>query len=183
MCQDVFYRSYLTNYEMSYFVEMTDSINSDASWTIQTAVWRDFAELNQLEKTCFSVGDHWPFWDLLGALTLPGLVRLKAVASGKMVGFIGAERDALRRRGWVTTLAVLPAYQRQGIARALLAKCEMELGMSVVRLSVRASNAPAISLYQSAGYALVDQWKKYYVGGETALIFEKKFDLARNDGG
>jgi len=65
----------------------------------------------------------------------------------------------------------------------LLTQCEVELGMPVVRLSVRASNAPAISLYQSAGYALVDQWKKYYVGGETALIFEKKFDLARNDGG
>lgn len=156
--------------------------DSNHSWTIQTAVWRDYSALNQLEKACFSAQDHWPFWDLLGALTLPGLVRLKAVANERMIGFIGAERDALRRRGWVTTLAVLPAFQRQGIARALLAQCEVELGMPAVRLSVRASNTSAVSLYQSAGYAMVDQWKKYYVGGETALIFEKKFVSAGNDG-
>jgi ribosomal-protein-alanine N-acetyltransferase len=55
----------------------------------------------------------------------------------------------------------------------LLAECEDALGMPVIRLSVRASNHAAICLYESAGYLLVDRWKKYYTGGEDALVFEK----------
>lgn len=90
-----------------------------------------------------------------------------------MVGFIGGEREAGKRLGWVTTLGVMPSYRRHGIARALLRKCERELGMPAVRLSVRASNQPAIQLYENAGYDVVDRWKKYYTGGEDALVLEK----------
>jgi ribosomal-protein-alanine N-acetyltransferase len=101
------------------------------------------------------------------------LVRLKAVVKDSMVGFIGGERDSGRRRGWVTTLCVLPEYRRQGIGIALLAKCEELLATPVIRLSVRASNHGAVGLYEQAGYKLVDRRKKYYAGGEDALVFEK----------
>jgi len=149
-------------------------INTSAQdWSIQTADWRDYTQLNHLEKACFDSGDIWPFWDLIGILTLPGMVHLKAVQDGRMVGFIGGEREPGRKRGWVTTLGILPAYRRRGIAMVLLAECEDALGMPVIRLSVRASNHAAIGLYESAGYLLVDRWKKYYTGGEDALVFEK----------
>ena len=143
-------------------------------WSIADADWRDYTQLTALEKTCFPKEDVWPFWDLIGALTLPGLVRLKAVMEGQIVGFISGEREAGRRLGWVTSLAVAPPYRRRGIAVALLAECESALGMPAVRLSVRATNQAAIGLYQAAGYTLVDRWKKYYPGGEDALVFEKK---------
>ena len=148
--------------------------DTEKGWTIQQADWRDYVQLNAIERICFSSQDIWPFWDLIGALTLPGLVRLKAVVEGSMVGFIGGERESGRRIGWVTTLAVLPAHRRKGIAVSLLAACEKELGMPRIRLSVRASNEAAIRLYESEGYALIDRWKKYYAGGEDALVFEKK---------
>lgn len=148
--------------------------STPADWSIQTANWRDFTQLNQLDRQCFSSEDIWPFWDIIGILTLPGMVRLKAVVNGNMVGFIGGERDAIKQQGWVTTLSVLPAYRRRGIALALLAACESQLGMPIIQLSVRESNTAAIRLYESAGYALVDQRKNYYAGGERALIFEKK---------
>ena len=106
-------------------------------------------------------------------LTFPGLIRLKAVVEGRMVGFIAGEFDQGKRKGWVTTLAVLPAFRRNGIAQALLNNCEHDLGMPVVRLSVRVSNKAAIRLYESTGYQVSDRWKKYYVGGEDALVFEK----------
>jgi len=106
-------------------------------------------------------------------LTFPGLVRLKAVVDGRMVGFIGGEPEPARRRGWVTTLGVLPAFRRKGIALALLQRCEHELAMPIIRLSVRASNEAAIGLYEFAGYKISDRWAKYYIGGEDALIFEK----------
>ncbi len=148
--------------------------STSVAWSIQTASWRDYTQLNQLDRLCFRPEDIWPFWDVIGILTLPGFVRLKAVVNGNMVGFIGGERDATKRQGWVTTLSVLPAYRRLGIGLALLAACESQLGMPVIRLSVREANTAAIHLYESAGYALVDRRRNYYAGGETALIFEKR---------
>lgn len=141
--------------------------------SILTADWRDYTQLNRLEKASFRREDNWPFWDLIGILTLPGLVRLKAMVDGQMVGFIGGEREVGKRLGWITTLAVLPDYRRRGIARALLSQAEDELAMPRVRLSVRASNTGAIQLYKSAGYQQVDRWGKYYAGSEDALVFEK----------
>jgi ribosomal protein S18 acetylase RimI-like enzyme len=155
--------------------EVKDEIRpTQFNWSIQTANWRDFSQLNQLERACFPSQDWWPFWDLIAALTLPGLVRLKAVVDGGMVGFIGGERDVNRRLGWVTTLGVLPSYRRQGIALALLAQCEDDLDMPAIRLSVRASNQAAIKLYKQCGYTVVRLWEKYYVGGEDALVLEKR---------
>ena len=48
-------------------------------WVILEADWKDYTQLSQLEKSCFRAEDHWPFWDLIGVLTLPGIVRLKGV--------------------------------------------------------------------------------------------------------
>jgi len=143
------------------------------SWSIQPADWRDYTQLHHLEKVCFGPDDLWPFWDLLGALTLPGLVRIKAVSEGRMLGFLGGERDPAKRRGWITTLAVLPRFRRQGIARALLDEGEQELDMPVIRLSVRASNLGAVRLYEETSYQMVERWPRYYAGGEDALVFEK----------
>jgi ribosomal protein S18 acetylase RimI-like enzyme len=150
------------------------TIPSLSGWSIQTANWRDFPQLNQLERACFRPEDLWPFWDLVGALTLPGMVRLKAVVADQMVGFIGGERQLNRKLGWVTTLGVLPNYRRQGIALALLSRCEQDLNMPVVRLSVRASNQAAIALYEGQGYTIINRWKGYYAGGEDALVLEKQ---------
>jgi ribosomal protein S18 acetylase RimI-like enzyme len=150
------------------------TIPSLSGWSIQTANWRDFPQLNQLERACFRQEDLWPFWDLVGALTLPGMVRLKAVVVDQMVGFIGGERQLNRKLGWVTTLGVLPSFRRQGIALALLSRCEQDLNMPVVRLSVRASNQAAIALYEGQGYAVINRWKGYYAGGEDALVLEKQ---------
>jgi ribosomal protein S18 acetylase RimI-like enzyme len=143
-------------------------------WKIQPADWRDYTQLQHLSKLCFGSQDLWPFWDLIGALTLPGLVRLKAVDDGQMVGFLGGERKPVKRQGWITTIGVLPRCRRQGIARVLLEMGENHLAMPVIRLSVRASNLAAVRLYQSMGYQEVDRWSRYYAGGEDALVFEKR---------
>jgi len=127
------------------------------TWSITDANWRDVTQLKQLEKTCFRSRDMWPFWDLLGILTLPGFVRLKAVTDGRMIGFIGGELEIPRKMGWVTTLAVVPSWRRRGIASALLAKGE-----------------EALAMYKARGYMQVDCWVRYYTGGEDALVFEKR---------
>jgi ribosomal protein S18 acetylase RimI-like enzyme len=151
-----------------------NKMTSGNTFKILTATWHDFRELNQIEKTCFRPEDVWPFLDLIGILTLPGLIRLKAVDEAQMVGFVGGERKPQNRLGWVTTLAVLPDHRHRGIGRALLDACEAALATPAIRLSVRASNQSARVLYEHAGYRLVDRWRGYYAGGEDALVFEKK---------
>ena len=141
---------------------------------IVSATWRDFSQLRDLEHECFSKMDYWPFWDLIGILTFPGYVRLKAVFDGRMIGFIGGERVNPERTGWITTLATLPAYRRNNVAMRLLDACEKELDTPIFRLTVRASNQAAIRLYENAGYSVVNRRNRYYVGGEDALVYEKR---------
>ncbi len=141
-------------------------------YTILSAGWQDFGELYRLERICFKE-DAWPFPDVLGVLTLPSIIRLKAVDENKMVGFIAADLRRRDRTAWIATFAVLPEHRRSGLGTALLETCENEISLPVIKLSVRRSNTPAISLYEKYGYHQVDIWPKYYQGKEDALILEK----------
>jgi ribosomal-protein-alanine N-acetyltransferase len=140
---------------------------------IETANWHDLNPLRQIERECFGQ-DAWPLWDLISVLTMPNIVRLKAIVSGQMVGFIAGEPKRSEGVGWVTTLGVLPSYRRHGIARGLLATCEEKLAMPRIRLSVRRSNQAAIQLYLGVGYRQTGVWPRYYYGGEDALVLEKE---------
>jgi N-alpha-acetyltransferase 10/11 len=133
----------------------------------------DLSQMRIIEKACFPL-DAWPLLELLAVLILPHLVKIKAEVDYKMVGFIGGDAHRGEHIGWITTLGVLPQYQRMGIASALLEQCEKEMGMPVVRLTVRKSNFTAQKLYFGRGYRQVEVWNRYYEGGEDGLILEKK---------
>jgi len=90
-----------------------------------------------------------------------------------MLGFIAGDLRESQRFGWIVTLGVFPEYRRQKIATALLEACENRMSRDRVRLCVRRSNLGALTLYEKHGYLQVDIWKKYYVGGEDALLLEK----------
>ena len=139
---------------------------------IEPATWRDLRAMHALEKACFGK-DAWPWIDLLAALTLVETVRLKAEISDRMVGFIIGDRRRHQGLGWIVTLGVHPAYRRKGIARRLLAKCERQLGMRRVRLTLRQSNVAAYALYRDVGYSEVDVWQRYYRDGENGIVMEK----------
>ena len=143
-----------------------------SSAIVEPATWRDLSPLRSLEKICFPV-DVWPLFDMIGVLTFPGVVRLKATQDGEMVGFIAADIRRAQKLAWISTLGVLPAYRRRGIAKMLLRDCEARLTVPKVRLSVRASNQPATRLYASVGYQQNSIWSRYYSDGEDALILEK----------
>lgn len=142
---------------------------------IEEASWRDFNELRQLENECFPV-DAWPIWDVLGILSLPSVIRLKAVINGKMVGFVAGEIRKHDGTGWIATLAVTSNERHSGIATALISSCEMQMNVKKIKLAVRRSNDAAICLYFKLGYHQTSVWEKYYIGGEDALILEKNFE-------
>lgn len=111
--------------------------------------------------------------ELIGVLIMPNLVKIKAVVEDKMIGFVGGDAHRFEGVGWITTLGVLPQYQRLGIASAMLDRCEKEMNMPVVKLTVRRSNLSAQTLYFGRGYQQIDVWKNYYEGGEDGLILQK----------
>ena len=132
----------------------------------------DLGPLQQIEHACFEQ-DRWPLLDLIAVLTFPEVVRLKALVDGHMVGFVAGDQRDSKGFSWIATIAVLPAYQKQGIGRALLSACESQLIPPRIRLCVRAGNGSAIRLYERAGYQHLDVWRGYYKGGADAIVMEK----------
>jgi ribosomal-protein-alanine N-acetyltransferase len=149
---------------------------------IQSATWRDLVAVRQLEQICFPA-DSWPLLEIIGVLTMPGVVRLKAVTDEQIVGFAAGDLRRSEDLAWIATIGVLPEYRRRGIGAALLQECEGQLYRTLkgaearVRLCVRVSNQPAIGLYQRAGYQELSVWSRYYQDGEDALVLEKRLPV------
>lgn len=136
----------------------------------------DLNALYRLEHICFDK-DAWSLLDLLAVLTFPEVVRLKAMEDGQMIGFVAGDPHPSQGFSWIATIGVLPPYRRRGVGRSLLRACEARLHTPLIRLSVRASNTSAITLYEQEGYHRVDVWWGYYKDGETAIVMEKKQEI------
>ena len=73
-------------------------------------------------------------------------------------------------------IAVDPAYQRRGLGRELLERVIDDVekrGVATLWLEVRASNAPAIALYESLGFNEATIRRNYYPtvdGHEDAIV-------------
>ena len=78
-------------------------------------------------------------------------------------------------------IAVHPDFRRQGVARALILALTEELkkrGSHCLTLEVRASNAPAIALYEKLGFSQAGLRKNYYRDPkEDALILRKEWEI------
>ena len=140
---------------------------------IQPAGLFDLHALRKLENVCFEK-DAWPLLDLIAVLTWPDVVRLKAVDSGEMIGFVAGDPRRIERVGWIATIGVDPRFQRRGVGRALMQACEEQVKLPIMKLTVRASNHGAIALYEKLGYRTSDIWRGYYNDGEDGLVMTKK---------
>ena len=84
-----------------------------------------------------------------------------AVDEDKVVGYIAYE--IIVDEGSIVELAVLPEYRRKGVGRKLvelmLTSCD---GVRTVCLEVRASNTPAVRLYESVGFRPISVRRDYY---------------------
>lgn len=153
-------------------MNLTTPIPLANSYALQPATWRDLNALRHLEKVCFPK-DAWPLFDLIGVLTFPDVVRIKAIHGEELVGFISGDIHRSEATGWISTLAVLPEHRRRGLGAALLQACEARLDAPLIRLCVRMTNREALQLYQNAGYHPASVWPRYYEDGEDALVLEK----------
>jgi len=146
---------------------------ANAEPQILMASLSDIAAERRLEKACFPREDVWPWVESLWVLIKHGMVRLKIEYSGEMIGFLSGYQQAQGEVGWISSIGIAPAWQGRGLGARLLAAGERALGTPIIRLTVRASNTPAIHLYEHTGYRQIQTVRKYYVGGEDGLVFEK----------
>lgn len=134
-------------------------------------------KIAQLEKRCFS--DPWSENSIASELDNSLSLWIVAMDAETLAGYIGSQSVL----GWadMMNLAVAPEYRRQGIAQQLVDTLAAQLKqqqVSRLTLEVRASNAPAISLYTKLGFEQVGRRPNYYRNPkEDALILRKEWQL------
>jgi ribosomal protein S18 acetylase RimI-like enzyme len=85
-----------------------------------------------------------------------------------------------REEGFITDVAVLSTWRRQGVARELLARAEEEARLKRKRylgLYVSAANQQARALYQRLGYRDIRtrrSWAARFIFGQLSWIYMQK---------
>lgn len=135
------------------------------------------AQIAELEKICFS--DPWSENSVASELNNPLSVWLVAEENGIVCGYVGSQ--TVLDETDMMNIAVHPDFRRKGIAAALIAELVRllkERGSRILRLEVRESNAPAISLYETMGFTQLGLRKNYYRNPkENALILGKEWEI------
>ncbi len=126
-------------------------------------------DLVALEKSCFSV--PWTENMFAGELANSAAVYRVILYEDKPVAYMGMWLVA--DEGQITNVAVHPDHRRCGLAKQLI-KMFIDIAkreeLAYLTLEVRASNQPAINLYQSFGFYQVGLRRNYYEGKEDALL-------------
>ncbi len=120
---------------------------------------RHLAALAEIEKACF----HAPWSAAMLREELGKGIFLVAEQDGAAAGYVGCQ--TVLDEGYITNVAVSPDCRRQGIGRALVAALKAraaQAGLAFVTLEARASNAPAIALYEGAGFRRVGVRRNFY---------------------
>jgi ribosomal-protein-alanine N-acetyltransferase len=102
-----------------------------------------------------------------------------AESGNKVVGYCGVFLPAPGVEADILTVAVLPDFRRQGIAREFMRQIEQwskERGASAMMLEVEQSNSAAIELYTRLGYMKISVRMDYYGPGQDAFVMRKDFN-------
>ena len=130
-----------------------------------------------LEKLCFS--EPWSENSVAGELRNPLSLWLVTVDGACVAGYVGSQ--SVMGESDMMNIAIDPNYRRQGVAAALVETLVDELkakGNHCLTLEVRASNAPAIALYEKLGFVQVGRRPNYYRSPkEDAFILRKEWQL------
>ena len=131
----------------------------------------------ELEKLCFS--DPWSENSVASELKNKLSLWLVAEEDGCVAGYIGSQTCG--DESDVMNVAVHPDFRRRGIAETLVNALVEELKAiesHCLTLEVRASNVPAIALYEKLGFAKIGRRKNYYRNPrEDALIMRKEWEI------
>ena len=135
------------------------------------------SQVAQLEAICFS--DPWSEKSVASELTNKLALWLVVVEDDRVAGYIGSQ--TVLDETDMMNVAVHPDFRRQGVGEALiiqLVEYLKAMGSHCLTLEVRASNAPAIHLYEKLGFCEIGRRKNYYRNPrEDALILRKEWEV------
>ena len=144
---------------------------------IETMKSSHVAQIAELEKICFS--DPWSEKSIASELNNELAFWLTAVEGEQVAGYIGSQ--TVMDESDMMNVAVHPDFRRKGIAEALvnaLVEALKSKGSRCLTLEVRASNVPAITLYEKLGFSEIGRRKNYYRNPrEDALILRKEWEI------
>lgn len=127
----------------------------------------------RLNIRCFLQGDNYTKHTFNYLLNEPRTVSYRVVAaSGEIVGFAFVMIND-NGSAHLTTIGVAPEHRRRGLASELLDHVEWaaeKRGATTMMLEVRVSNISAQTLYQKAGYTVVQRIERYYTNGEDCFM-------------
>ena len=133
-------------------------------------------QIAALERACFS--HPWSEDMLREELWNDAAVFVAAEGEdGTVLGYAGLQ--TVLDEGYINNVAVDPRFRRQGVADELIAAFVRfgKAKLAFLTLEVRASNAPAIALYEKHGFQEVGRRKDYYDDPkEDAILMTLEFD-------
>ncbi len=132
-----------------------------------------------LEQVCAIECDNfsmpWSRQSFLDSIHNSDHIYLVAEQQQQIVGYCGIW--GIVGEGQITNVSVKKAFQRQGIAKALLGAClekGKKMGLISYTLEVRESNSSAIALYETFGFEQAGIRKNFYdKPKENAIIMWK----------
>lgn len=131
----------------------------------------DLFSVCELERECFSA--PWSRQGFMDALALPNTVFLVIMDREMLLGYAGMYVAA--DEGEITNVAVTKEARGKGIGSILMEEMRKEaqkMALSQIVLEVRASNAPAIHLYEKSEYVRIGTRRHFYQNpDEDAIVF------------
>jgi ribosomal-protein-alanine N-acetyltransferase len=133
-------------------------------------------QLYQIYEQSFEFGSPWTKKQVNESLFQENNHYLFVKEENQLVGFL--LYIAIADQADVINLAILPSFQKQGVAKKLVLAMEEELckrGTSEVFLEVRQSNINAQNFYKKIGFEEISKRKNYYHHpSEDAIILRKR---------
>lgn len=142
---------------------------------------QDFERLLEIDQVCFVEGIAYSEREMNYFLGRPSAVRIVGEETGRIQGFIVADRFRPRRSqqsmGQIITIDVLPDARRTGLGSRLLTAAEERLkqvGCTYVSLETAVDNQAAMRFYKKHGYVGLKILPNYYLDSIDALLMSKK---------
>jgi ribosomal protein S18 acetylase RimI-like enzyme len=119
--------------------------------------------------------------ELLGSRSFPPLDRtvadiaesderfFGAYLDGALAGIVALEDDPSGAVMVISSLVVLPAFQRLGVGHALVSTVVKEFGSRLLKVSTGLKNAPALALYARFGFV---ETRRHLGGAEKLPLVE-----------
>lgn len=137
---------------------------------------RAVAETGEISKRAAAQREVWLPWtvgnisddDYARLMQLPGYLRdldvVTVTSEGVIAAYVNGWIDPVNRIGDFGPVGALPACRRQGLTRAALLEGLRRMrahGMERVCISTGVSNTPALRLYESVGFKIVNKYLDY----------------------